>query len=98
LLGLRVRIPPGAWMSLSCECCLLSGREVSAMAQSIVYRSSAEFGVPNCDRETSHRSPLPTTAMAKNKKIIGASITTFGPLMWFRNINSLCIFRIMWNP
>ena len=26
LLGLRVRIPPGAWMSISCECCLLSGR------------------------------------------------------------------------
>jgi hypothetical protein len=26
LLGLRVRIPPGAWMSVSCECCLLSGR------------------------------------------------------------------------
>jgi hypothetical protein len=26
LLGLRVRIPPGAWMSVSCECCVLSGR------------------------------------------------------------------------
>jgi hypothetical protein len=26
LLGLRVRIPPGIWMSVSCECCLLSGR------------------------------------------------------------------------
>jgi hypothetical protein len=26
LLGLRVRIPPGAWMSLSSECCVLSGR------------------------------------------------------------------------
>ena len=25
LLGLRVRIPPGAWMSVSCECCVLSG-------------------------------------------------------------------------
>jgi hypothetical protein len=25
-LGLRVRIPPGAWMSVSCECCVLSGR------------------------------------------------------------------------
>ena len=25
LLGLRVRIPPGAWMSLCCECCVLSG-------------------------------------------------------------------------
>jgi len=25
-LGLRIRIPPGAWMSVYCECCLLSGR------------------------------------------------------------------------
>jgi hypothetical protein len=26
LLGLRVRIPPGAWKSVCCECCVLSGR------------------------------------------------------------------------
>jgi hypothetical protein len=26
LLALRVRIPPGTYMSLSCECCVLSGR------------------------------------------------------------------------
>jgi hypothetical protein len=26
LLGLRVRIPPGSWMSVSSECCVLSGR------------------------------------------------------------------------
>jgi len=26
LLGLLVRIPPGAWMSVCCECCVLSGR------------------------------------------------------------------------
>jgi hypothetical protein len=26
LVGLRVRIPPGAWMSVSCECRMLSGR------------------------------------------------------------------------
>jgi hypothetical protein len=26
LLGLRVRITPEAWMSVSCECCVLSGR------------------------------------------------------------------------
>jgi hypothetical protein len=27
-LGLRVRIPPGAWKSVSCECCELSGRDL----------------------------------------------------------------------
>jgi len=26
LLGLWVRIPQGTWMSVSCECCVLSGR------------------------------------------------------------------------
>ena len=26
LLRLRVRIPPGAWMSVYSECCVLSGR------------------------------------------------------------------------
>jgi len=26
LLGLWVRIPPGAWMSVCVECCVLSGR------------------------------------------------------------------------
>ena len=25
LLGLRIRIPPGVWMSVCCECCVLSG-------------------------------------------------------------------------
>ena len=27
LLGLWVRIPPGAWMFVCCECCVLSGRD-----------------------------------------------------------------------
>jgi hypothetical protein len=25
-LGLWLRIPPGTWTSVSCECCVLSGR------------------------------------------------------------------------
>jgi hypothetical protein len=28
LLGLMLQIPPGAWMSVSCECCVLSGRHL----------------------------------------------------------------------
>jgi hypothetical protein len=28
LLGLRVGIPLGAWMSVSWQCCVLSGREI----------------------------------------------------------------------
>jgi hypothetical protein len=26
LLGLRVQVPPEAWMYVCCECCVLSGR------------------------------------------------------------------------
>ena len=28
LLGLRVRIPPAAWMRVFCESCVLSGRDL----------------------------------------------------------------------
>jgi len=30
LLGMRVRIPPGAWVFVSCECCVLSGTGLCA--------------------------------------------------------------------
>ena len=46
LLGLQVRIPPGAWMSVCCECCVLSGSVLS------VQRSPAECGVSECDLST----------------------------------------------
>ena len=29
MLGLRVRFPPGAWISVCCACCVLSGRRIS---------------------------------------------------------------------
>jgi hypothetical protein len=50
LLGMRVRIPPRVWMSVSCECCQV---EVSATDWSLVQRSPTECGVSECDRETS---------------------------------------------
>ena len=28
LLGLRVRIPPGIWLAVPCECCVLSGGDL----------------------------------------------------------------------
>jgi hypothetical protein len=44
LLELRVRIPPEAWMSVCCECCVLQAKAFS-MGQSFVQRSSTESGV-----------------------------------------------------
>ena len=52
LLGLRVRIPPGARTSLSCACCLLSCR-VLALGWSLVQRSPTACDIPECDREVS---------------------------------------------
>ena len=46
-----MRITLGTWMSLSCEFCVLSGTEVSAMDLSLVQRSPAECGVSEYDRE-----------------------------------------------
>ena len=51
LLVLWVRIPPVAWMSVSCECCVLS--EVSGSGRSLIQRSPTECTMSECDREAS---------------------------------------------
>jgi hypothetical protein len=54
LLRLWVRIAPGAWMSVCCECCVLSGREVSATG--LITRPEESYRiwcVVVCDLETS---------------------------------------------
>jgi hypothetical protein len=49
LLGLQVRIPPGTWMSVCCECRVLSGRFLYV---GLITRPE-ECGVSECDREAS---------------------------------------------
>ena len=51
LLGLWVRNLLGAWLSVCCECCVLS--EISTSGLSLVQRSPTECGVFECDREAS---------------------------------------------
>jgi hypothetical protein len=50
LAGIAVRIPPGAVISVSFECCQV---EVSASGWSLVQRSPTECGMSECDREAS---------------------------------------------
>jgi hypothetical protein len=53
LLGLRVRIQPGAWMVVRCECCLLSGR---CMFDGLIPRLEESYRrrcVIVCDLESS---------------------------------------------
>jgi len=53
LLRLRVRITPGAWMSDSCECCVLSGRGLCNELISRPHESYRLWCVVVCDLETS---------------------------------------------
>jgi hypothetical protein len=61
LLGLWVRIPPRARMSVSCECCVLSGR---GLCDGLITRPEESYRVwcvqKVCDREASiMRRPRP---------------------------------------
>jgi len=77
LLELWVRIPPGAWMSASCECCVLSG--VSALGWSLIQRCPAECGVSNWMWMWSlnNEEPWPTNGCCAIKKIEQSQSTDF---------------------
>jgi hypothetical protein len=69
LLGLWVRIPSGAWMSVSCKCCVLSDR---GLCVGLIIRPEESYRVwCVCDREASiTKRPWLTRvycAMNKNK-------------------------------
>ena len=52
LLGLWVQIPPGAWMSVSCECCVLSGRGLCDELMTRPEESYRLWCAIVCDLET----------------------------------------------
>ena len=51
LLGLGVRIPPAAWISVSCECRVLSGRGLCDGPITCPEESYRVWCVCECDRE-----------------------------------------------
>jgi len=72
LMRLWVWIPPGVWMFVCCECCVLSGR---CLCDELITRPEESYWlwcVVVCDLETSWmRRPLPTGgSSAKNKQTI----------------------------
>ena len=74
LLRLWVRIPPGAWMFVCCECCVLSGR---GLCDELITRPEESYRlwcVVVCDLETSTlRRPWPALgrrATGKKKLLI----------------------------
>jgi len=73
LLGLRVRIPPGARMSVTCECCVLSRR---GFCGGMIIRPGESYRVLcvfECEREASMMMRLspPRDCCAVNEKIVG---------------------------
>jgi len=61
LLRLWVRIPPGSWMSLCCECCVSSGRGLCDELITLAEESYWLWCVVVCDLETSWmRRPWPS--------------------------------------
>jgi hypothetical protein len=81
-LGLRVRIPPGAWMSVCCECCVMSGRGLCVGLVTRTEESYRGWCVSNvCDREVSIMRPWPTRGCCGNgKEITLLFLNEFGGL------------------
>jgi hypothetical protein len=68
LLGSWLRIPPGTWMSVCCECCVLSGRD---LCFGLITRKEEFYRVcvSECDREALIvRRPWPTSTVAPSKE------------------------------
>jgi hypothetical protein len=87
LLGLRVRILPGACMSVPCEC-VCCQVWVSASGRSLVQRSLTECGVSECDIEKSTmRKSWPTGGCCAIKKKghwkVGFDVVTLNALKKF---------------
>jgi len=69
LLRSWVRIPPGAWMFICCECCVLSGR---GLCDELITRPEESYPlwcVIVCDLETSRmRRPWPALGRSATEK------------------------------
>jgi len=69
LLRLWVQILPGAWMSVCCECCVLSGRALCDELITCPDESNRLWCVVVCDLETSWmRMHWPTGGLSRQKK------------------------------
>ena len=78
LLRLWVRIPPGAWMFVCCDCCVLSGRGLCDELITRLERSPTDCGASLCDLETSwmRRSWLTGGCRTKNKQAGRGEVTS----------------------
>jgi hypothetical protein len=87
LLRLGFRIPPGAWMFICCECCVLSGR---GLCDGLITRPEKFYPlwrVVACDQETSN--------MRRINPLLGCeSTTTMGCNPRKTNIQTLLLLLL----
>ena len=108
LLELGVRIPPGAWIFVSCECCVLWGRGV---CDGLITRPEEPYRVwcvIVCDLETSWmRRPWPSGGLLRQinkKKLLNMqhvsrtlnSESCLSLLSFYYN-SSLVIWKVDWR-
>ena len=98
LLGLWVRIPPGAWAFVCCECCVLSGR---GLCDALITRSEESYWlwcVVVCDLETSRmRRPWPAlgpSATGKEKSY-RRNITALWTSAMLHHVLNYAVFLIL---
>jgi len=99
-LGLWIRIPPGAWMSVCCECYVLSGRGLCVGLITCPEESYRLWCVVMCDLETSWmRRPCPTGGCCAKKKTCSendaGSIKSHRKKNAVSNVKRICY---MWVP
>jgi len=66
LLSLWVRISPGAWMSVCCECCVLSGRRLCDELITRLEEPCRLWSVVVCDLEKTSRMRRPWPALGRS--------------------------------
>ena len=74
LLRLWFRIPPGAWMSVCCECCVLPS---TGLCEGLITRPEESYWlwcVIVCDLETSWMRPWPTGGLLRQNKKRGYGV------------------------
>ena len=92
--------PTGAWMFVSCQCCVLSGKRLCDELITRPEESCRLWCVVVCDLETSRmRRPLPAGGCCAKKKSFRYRLTLVGFLTASQNVRGettcvwLCITR-----
>ena len=84
-LRMWVRIPPGAWTFVYCECCVCCQAEVSATIWSLLQRSPTDWCVVMCDLETSSmRRPWRTGGLLRQKQTNKFQYTIVNPAIYLK--------------